>query len=53
MNMTSKERKEFNKCIKLMLKLCDDMDKMLDNMECQPCTTQNGPKVFITKEHYA
>jgi hypothetical protein len=54
MIMTKKERREFNKCFDEILKLCDVMDEILNRMDVEPePLTTDGPKVIISKEHYA
>ena len=56
--VTAKERKAINTLCKQMLKLCDDMDEILDRMERGAGADKEEapkglPKVYINKEHYA
>jgi molecular chaperone GrpE (heat shock protein) len=55
--MSAQEHRGINKCLKQMLKVCDDMDRILDRMVedsfIPENTIQDGPKVWISKEHYA
>jgi hypothetical protein len=51
--LTVKERKELDEVFKQLLKLCDQMDEILDRIDQPELAPKGLPKVYLTREHYA